>query len=193
MRQVYLVRDNSAMKDMFLNDPKKRWVITHKLLTADLVQFGGGSDINPQWYNEDRHPKTFFDPDWDAKERIAFNLAQKRNIPVAGICRGAQLLNVLCGGKIWQHVDGHKGNHIAWDLFTGESFVVTSTHHQMMICGVDGLVVLSSKEATVKEGFANNKIRVFATRSKKHEDIEAIYYAEDQAYCFQTHPEYREK
>jgi gamma-glutamyl-gamma-aminobutyrate hydrolase PuuD len=51
---------------------------------------------------------------------------------MAGICRGAQFLNVMAGGKMIQHVDSH-GNYHSMTTIDGEEMEVSSTHHQMII------------------------------------------------------------
>jgi putative glutamine amidotransferase len=74
----------------------------------------GGKDVDPSVYGQEPHPETD-EPrrDRDAWEFALFDGAVRRGLPVLGICRGAQVLNVALGGTLHQHlpdVVGH-GNH----------------------------------------------------------------------------------
>lgn len=106
-----------------------------KLLDKDpssirLVVFIGGADVDPSLYGEKAHPLTYASKDCDRRDLHAFKLAQKNNIPCAGICRGGQFLTVMAGGKLIQHVSGHTMTHSMTTKY-GSTMRVTSTHHQM--------------------------------------------------------------
>lgn len=65
----------------------------------------GGLDVQPELYGAERHPLT--DParaDRDAWELALLAGARERGIPIFGICRGLQLLNVALGGTLHQHL-----------------------------------------------------------------------------------------
>jgi gamma-glutamyl-gamma-aminobutyrate hydrolase PuuD len=65
----------------------------------------GGADVNPAMYGEQRHPKTEEpDDERDARELLLLQAALDRDLPVLGICRGHQFLNVAFGGKLVQHL-----------------------------------------------------------------------------------------
>jgi putative glutamine amidotransferase len=49
------------------------------------------------------------DPERDALEAAAYAAADTRALPILGICRGLQAMNVFAGGTLTQHVDGHGG------------------------------------------------------------------------------------
>ena len=97
-----------------------------------LVVFTGGPDVNPVLYNEPRHPRTYCAERRDWYEIQIFEKAQEKKIPCFGICRGAQLLCVLSGGKMDQHVQNHSWSH---DIITddGRIFRANSSHHQVML------------------------------------------------------------
>ncbi len=65
----------------------------------------GGRDVNPESYGQQRHPTTD-EPmgERDAWEFALLNAALRRQMPVLGICRGAQVLNVALGGTLHQHL-----------------------------------------------------------------------------------------
>lgn len=76
----------------------------------DGIVFQGGSDIAPQSYREEpidpqRWPG---DPERDAYELRLMDLAVARNLPVLGICRGCQLINVYFGGTLYQDLSTQK-------------------------------------------------------------------------------------
>jgi putative glutamine amidotransferase len=70
------------------------------------VCLSGGPDIDPQGYGTDeRNPELgATEPELDAYELALAQLADAREIPVLGICRGSQALNVARGGTLHQHV-----------------------------------------------------------------------------------------
>jgi putative glutamine amidotransferase len=79
---------------------------------ADVVLDGldgliltGGLDVQPELYGAERHPLTDpARPDRDEWELALLRGALRRGIPVFGICRGLQLINVALGGTLHQHL-----------------------------------------------------------------------------------------
>ena len=72
---------------------------------SGLVLLGGG-DVNPKLYGEPVHPKTEEpDDDRDNVECRLFEEALAQDLPVLGICRGLQLMNVALGGSLVQHLE----------------------------------------------------------------------------------------
>ncbi len=85
----------------------------------------GGKDLDPASYGHQPHPETE-EParDRDAWEFALLDAALRRRMPVLGICRGAQLLNVALGGTLHQHLPdvlGHSGHR------QGDAVFATST------------------------------------------------------------------
>lgn len=65
----------------------------------------GGNDVDPAMYGEPKIPETDTpDPELDAAEMSAITEALHRDIPILGICRGLQILNVHHGGLLVQHL-----------------------------------------------------------------------------------------
>jgi putative glutamine amidotransferase len=85
----------------------------------------GGRDVDPAAYGQHAHPTT----DEPARDRDAFEFALlrgalARRLPILGICRGAQVLNVALGGTLHQHlpdVVGHARHQAGNAVFTTSS------------------------------------------------------------------------
>ena len=78
----------------------------------DGLVLTGGLDVAPARYGEAPHPKVkLTDPARDAFEERALTYALERDLPVLAICRGHQLLNVVLGGRLLQHIES--GEHRA--------------------------------------------------------------------------------
>jgi putative glutamine amidotransferase len=69
----------------------------------------GGADIDPALYGEAVAGAADLDPDRDELELAAWREAERRSLPVFGICRGLQAVNVFSGGKLLQDVPSHAG------------------------------------------------------------------------------------
>src|ERR687897_51415 len=118
----------------------------------DGVCLSGGPDLDPEAYGaHDRHAELGpTEPSLDAFELALARAALARGMPLLGICRGSQALNVACGGTLHQHLPGHRqsepgcdvthevevlpGTRLAALIGTGPH-AVNSFHHQ----AVDGL------------------------------------------------------
>jgi putative glutamine amidotransferase len=70
----------------------------------DAVVIGGGSDIGPEHYGGDIHERIKADPERDLLEIDWIKRAIRDRIPILGICRGAQLINVVMGGNLHQDI-----------------------------------------------------------------------------------------
>jgi putative glutamine amidotransferase len=69
----------------------------------------GGSDLDPSLYGAAPNGSTGVRRERDRLDLAAWTVAMDRRVPVLGICRGLQALNVFHGGRLTQHVDGHQG------------------------------------------------------------------------------------
>lgn len=111
----------------------------------DALCLTGGEDVEPSRYGTSIDPKTeLVDPRRDALELTLLATARAHDLPVLGICRGFQVINVAYGGSLVQHVDGHRaangpivphtvvpaaGSKLA-DACGTAPFSVNARHHQ---------------------------------------------------------------
>lgn len=114
----------------------------------DGLLLSGGADVDPARYGEPRGGSRGIEPERDALEAEAYAAASGAGVPVLGVCRGLQILNVLAGGSLVQHLDGHESQPYpspavtrhGLDLLPGTRFAVivgediglevNSYHHQ---------------------------------------------------------------
>jgi len=80
----------------------------------DGLILSGGGDVDPAGYGAEPHPETTsVRPHRDAAEAALLAAALARGLPVLGICRGMQVINVVMGGSLHQHLPdlvGHRGH-----------------------------------------------------------------------------------
>lgn len=187
MRKVYVEDGDIGVLRMFVD---RGWTPADQPETADLICFTGGSDVNPLLYRTKKHPATLYNTQRDEDCVKLANLAEDYQIPMVGICRGAQFLNCYNGGTMWQHVQGHamRGTHEAIDIQTGETFDVTSTHHQMMCPSDEAQVILiGNLPVEIRREYDSPQNINYLPESP---DIEAVYYEYTNSFCYQPHPEY---
>ena len=147
--------------------------ITASVLDSlDALVITGGYDLDPAAYGQQPHsatdqPRT----DRDAWEFALLQGALRRGLPVLGICRGAQVLNVAFGGTLHQHlpdVIGHGGHRAGNGVFAtlpvrtvpgtrlagllGETASASCYHHQAIDKVGESLVVSAWDADGVVEG-----------------------------------------
>jgi putative glutamine amidotransferase len=131
---------------------------------------GGGHDIDPAIYGGDVSKSRSVDPSRDSYELAVLELAERRSVPVMGICRGAQLINVHRGGTLVSDLSDvrvHTSNRgtllprkvvsispqsTLAGLIGGESTRVNSLHHQAVERTGDGLVVSAIDRDNIVQG-----------------------------------------
>jgi putative glutamine amidotransferase len=84
----------------------------------DGIFLTGGVDVDPARYGEPRHERCDrADParDWTEITLVRWALADRK--PVLGVCRGIQVINVACGGSLYQHVPEQLHSDVKHDCF----------------------------------------------------------------------------
>lgn len=81
---------------------------------VDGIVLPGGVDVDPARYGQQRHPNLGqVVPEWDALDVTAAELALARDVPLLGICRGMQVLNVAAGGTLIQDIPAQVAGALA--------------------------------------------------------------------------------
>jgi putative glutamine amidotransferase len=124
--------------------------VVETLAAVDGLVFSGGSDLDPDLYDDEPHEATAgVVPERDRAELALLEAALARDMPVLAVCRGSQVLNVARGGDLVQHLpdvvgdDKHKhtpGTFADHDVtlepgtrlaeLLGDRAAVKSHHHQ---------------------------------------------------------------
>ncbi len=161
---------------------------------CDGLLLPGGGDITPAFFGERNNGSRNIDTELDILQLQALELALREGIPVLGICKGMQIINVYLGGTLIQDLppascaihryeDGDKyhpsviehGSWL-WKLY-GESALVNSAHHQsvnrlgeglraVQWCPEDGCVEALTHESLPVIGVQWHPERISETRSK---------------------------
>lgn len=152
---------------------------------VDGIVLPGGVDLNPALYHEKNTDSRDVDDPLDNLEFSVIQEALVRKVPILGICRGHQILNVYFGGSLIQniaHTDIHtwtgkedrvhgtrvKKDSFLYEIYGAEEIAVNSAHHQ-----------------AVKELGTGLEAVQFSTDGL----IEAIHHVEFPVYAVQWHPE----
>jgi putative glutamine amidotransferase len=136
---------------------------------VDGLLLPGGWDVDPSLYGEKKDEKVGpIDRELDETELRLFKEARERELPVLGICRGQQVINVAMGGSLVQHLEDHDvrahgRNHLAHTIevepaselgqAAGEHKIrVNSFHHQAVKDLAPGLHQSATGEDGTVEG-----------------------------------------
>lgn len=158
--------------------------------TADIKSDGvlilwGGADIYPGMYNEkpNRFVYTYRKTDRDIHEEMAIHHCIKKNIKMIGICRGAQLMCVVAGGTLMQHIEDHDTQHEV-TLLDEDKVVIkcNSSHHQMQM-PPNGAKILAVAGKTYGVNGDNNAVSIKTVP-------EVVWYPNIGALGIQPHPEW---
>jgi putative glutamine amidotransferase len=170
-----------------------RLEMTQMLQGIDGLLLPGGWDMDPTLYGES--PAQVIgttDPEFDRAEIEAVTEAMAIDLPVLGICRGQQVLNVALGGTLHQHVQGHDGHGQPRDRLAhpirvegdselaraagGAEVMVNSLHHQAVKELGAGLKVTASSPDGVIEGVEHGE-GVVAVQCHPEELVEKSEWA----------------
>ena len=159
---------------------------TASLPAVDGLLLPGGWDVDPALYGEKADPKTGpVDRELDDTELRLFAQARDRGLPVMGICRGQQVINVAMGGSLLQHLEGHEvrsfgRSHLAHTIevdptselgrAAGEHKIrVNSLHHQAIGTLAAGLVPTARDADGTVEGIETSDGLIVAVQCHPEE------------------------
>lgn len=159
---------------VFMLPPDAPELAPEVVARLDGLVIAGGPDVNPTLYGAQPHPETRpHAPERDAWEAALLRAALAARLPLLGICRGMQLLNVVCGGSLVQHLphveqhlggSGGYGKHpvhplpgtLLGELLPEESVVVPTFHHQGVDRLGEGLTVCALAEDDTVEAVSGS-------------------------------------
>ena len=146
------------------------------LANLDAIVFSGGEDVNPAWYGEEILNETvYMDSIRDHSDSLLARAALASSKPILAICRGAQLMNVILGGSLYQDIptqipgaDSHGGgarNKICPEegsvlsrIYGPDSLEVNSFHHQTVKAPAPGIRITAHSADGIVEAFETDQI-----------------------------------
>jgi len=172
----------------------KEVIISQAQLIDGLI-LSGGHDISPYNYEQEPNPKlgeTF--PERDTYDMLLLEESKKRNIPIIGICRGFQLINVAAGGTLYQDLSLIPGNILKHDQVSnptlkthkveikensvissifGKETMVNSFHHQVIDKVANDFIVVAKASDGVVEAI-EHKTYKFLVAVQWHPEMLAV-------------------
>jgi putative glutamine amidotransferase len=160
----------------------------------DGILFSGGDDINPQLYGEDQLPETKKTlNERDEIESVLLKSCLEQGTPVFGICRGLQIINVVLGGSLYQHIQAQHPGVIQHDR---HDELREKRHHSVSVTPGSHLARLTGKTTLKVNTLHHQGIRNLAKGldigAKCSEDglIEAVEKSDQRFFlAVQWHPE----
>ena len=144
------------------------------LEACDGFVFTGGQDVGPQLYGQEKRPECGYQADLrDKQELYMLRRLKDMNKPVLGICRGVQIMNVACGGSLYQDLPSQAPSMVVHrqampydiphhqititpgsrlhEILKLEKLSVNSMHHQAVLDVAPGLTVSAVAEDGIVE------------------------------------------
>ncbi len=139
----------------------------------------GGNDIDPKYYGEEINGSVNIDSRRDTAEFAVARAFLEAEKPILGICRGSQLINILLGGSMCQHIE-NANEHIATEFgdnrhiataqrdslcyrLYGEEFFINSAHHQAIKRLGEGLTA-TMHAGDIIEGFQHKTLPIIGVQ-----------------------------
>jgi putative glutamine amidotransferase len=145
----------------------------------------GGWDVDPPLYGETRLLVTpEVDVPLDLTEIALVRAAAARPIPILGICRGQQVINVALGGSLHQHIDGHDMEGQPYDLLA-HAIEIAPGSELFLAAGTDSVMVNSLHHQAVKDLAPGLQI----TARSPDGSIEGVESGDAMIVAVQCHPE----
>lgn len=167
------------------------------IYTCDGLVLTGGVDVIPSLYggaeNYPHQPHEFL-PERDAFEKRIYEYSQQQQLPVLGICRGLQYINILEGGKVYEDI-GEAANKVHKKDTSDKIHGVNIRKNSLLytITGQEKGQVNSAHHQGIHPANLGNNIMVSATSDTSDEIIEGIEFKDKTGkgfmLCVQWHPE----
>lgn len=160
---------------------------------VDAVVFWGGTDISPTLYQHDFHPYSQATrkglSSRDEFEWRAMKYCHVNNIPMIGVCRGAQMLCAYAGGYLIQDVTNHGNNH-RMTTSEGVEMTTTSCHHQMMYPFNVPHEMLAWSSHKLSRHYEGEQGEDLGDRMADRVEPEVVYFPTIRGLAIQGHPEW---
>lgn len=170
--------------------------VAELLDNLDAVIITGGGDIDPACYGQATHPKTDdIDADRDAFEIAIVHEAIKRDMPILGICRGLQVMNVALGGTLVQDLADLQPNGMQHRQQDENIHHETPTQKVHLAAGDQPLRTMVGRDTIEVNSFHHQGIDVLAESLRpmaiaEDDLIEAVYHPGlTHGMAVQWHPE----
>jgi putative glutamine amidotransferase len=155
-----------------------------RLEDLDALLLPGGPDVDPDFYGEEHHPDLgSIDLELDRFEIDLVRRAVAASLPVLGICRGQQVINVALGGTLHQHLPEHDKHDLPRSHLAHEIRVDAGSELERAAAG-DAVMVNSLHHQAIKDLAAGLRV----TARSPDGVVEALE-AGDQVVAVQCHPE----
>ena len=169
-------------------------VIEQTLSHLDALMMSGGVDVHPSYYGEEVLPECGeIDDDRDTFELILLKKAMDRNLPILGVCRGLQIINIAMGGSLYQDIPSQRPSevtHSRYDLKPGPAHQISVTPGSLTSQLLDNAMtyeVNSLHHQGIKKLAPGLKVTAWSTPDSIPEAIEA--YPIRPILAVQFHPE----
>ncbi|WP_028044379.1 gamma-glutamyl-gamma-aminobutyrate hydrolase family protein [Candidatus Stoquefichus massiliensis] len=195
--------ENAGGIPVLLSVTKKNDMITEQIQRIDGLLVTGGQDVNPMFYKEnwsyDQGPSDSYR---DQYEIELIKQCADRRIPILGICRGQQIINVAFGGTLYQdnryaneyvfqheqkerreyptHIIRIKKDSFLFPIF-GDKAYVNSFHHQSIKKIADEFRVVARSEDSIVEAIQHNILNILGVQfhpecmCQKNEQMQKLF------------------
>ena len=172
-------------------------VLKHGMDGCDAILLWGGTDIHPSYYGEVAHLSSqvygsIIPSRRDQDEYRAMVYARANNIPIIGVCRGAQFLCAFAGGRLIQDVNGHGSGSHTVTCIDGDKVVeheTTSCHHQMMFpYDIDHTMLAWSSEKRSTKYLSGPRAAPIDMEMRLEPEV--VHFPGVNGFAIQGHPEW---
>lgn len=178
VKTVHVIGNDEDTVNMFA---EKGWSCVTE--NPDLVCFTGGADVSPELYLQGYEGTRGTNPLRDLLEVGWYLHYQRQGIPMAGICRGGQFLNVMCGGTLIQDLPVYTSGLPTVEDVAGNRFKVRADHHQ-------GIVPTKGVEVLLTRDIQGERVTYACLYGNFWDSSTLCFQPHSLTLCFQPHPEW---